>query len=154
MFSCRALCLALILSSVVLLLEGIQNSCISDWIKMNHHDICFQGSGDRFGSFHNYVRSGLVAAIKLEHLSGHIACATGQAYNSYWGCTNHSDLVANPFNAVVTDQHNQVIFPKKNQILDMFLLSGIEFPSLTQPLPKKSSSPTLPSPSTSPSTSR
>ncbi|XP_031573799.1 uncharacterized protein LOC116307667 [Actinia tenebrosa] len=95
---------------------GVQAYCVSDWVKMNDHNICFQGSGDHFGSFRNYVRSGLVAAIKLEHVSGHIACATGQAYNSYWGCANHKGLAPNPFNAVVTDQHNQVIFPKTNQI--------------------------------------
>lgn len=90
-------------------------SCVSGWVKMNRHLVCFQGSGNRFGSFHNYARSGLVAAIKLEHVSGYISCAGGSVHNSHWGCANHPAVPKNPFNVVVTDQRDQVLFPKKNQ---------------------------------------
>ncbi|XP_031573806.1 uncharacterized protein LOC116307672 [Actinia tenebrosa] len=117
MFSCRVLCLGLILSSVFLSLEGIQNSCISGWVKMNRRVVCFKTRGDHFGSFHNYVRSGLVAAIKLKHVSGNIACTFGSSHNSYWGCANIGSIFkVNAFNAVVTDELNQIIFPKKQYI--------------------------------------
>jgi hypothetical protein len=83
---------------------------------MNGQVVCFEGRGNRFGSIYNYVRSGLVAAIKLEHVSGHIRCSNIKAQDSNWGCAQHSGLKSNSLNAVVTDQHNRVIFPKKRFI--------------------------------------
>ncbi|XP_031563590.1 uncharacterized protein LOC116299094 [Actinia tenebrosa] len=91
-------------------------SCVSDWVKMSQHVVCFEAKGNSFGSFHNNVRSGLVVAIKLEHVYGHVSCA-GTSHNSHWGCGNlNGKYGINSLNVVVTDQLNRIIFPKEQYI--------------------------------------
>lgn len=91
----------------------------SDWVKLNtiNQHVCFETKGGVFGSFDNYVKGGLIAAIKLVHLSGRVRCASHAKYNSRWGCTGLPSLPDNPLNVFVTDQYNRIIFPRKELIV-------------------------------------
>lgn len=80
---------------------------------MSEHVVCFEARGNSFGSFHNNVRSGLVVAIKLEHVYGHIRCISSKTHDSHWGCAN---VGKKSLNVVLTDQLNRVIFPKEHYI--------------------------------------
>lgn len=92
-------------------------SCFSDWVKMSEHVVCFEARGNSFGSFHNNVRSGLVVAVKLEHVYGHVRCSSDKRYNSHWGCANLDGIYkTNSLNVVITDQLNRVIFPKEQNV--------------------------------------
>lgn len=99
--------------SILFYSSGVHSASLTSWIKMNRHLVCFEGRGNRFGSFHNYARSGLVAAIKLRHIYGHIRCASSSAHNSYWGCKQWYSLMHHPINIAITDQYNHVLFPNK-----------------------------------------
>jgi len=82
-------------------------------MKLNRHEVCFQGNGNRYGHFVNYVRAGLVAGIKLEYLSGEIRCVGLVEYNSRWGCANYAPFAKMPLDVIVTDNNDQVLYPSK-----------------------------------------
>ncbi|XP_031568966.1 uncharacterized protein LOC116303545 [Actinia tenebrosa] len=91
-------------------------SGITEWKQLNVHEVCFEARHDRYGSLFNYIHAGLVGAIKLEYISGHVRCVSNIAYNSRWGCGHYSSFVKSPLNVVITDRNNHVIFPKKDYI--------------------------------------
>ncbi|XP_031568561.1 uncharacterized protein LOC116303206 [Actinia tenebrosa] len=94
-----------------------QKSCEdSDWVKINQHTVCFKGKGNHYGSFYNYVREGLITAIKLEYVSGTIRCLKEVQYDSRWGCNGYSLVKDYPFNVIVTDDNDNVLFPKKKYV--------------------------------------
>ncbi|XP_028519737.1 uncharacterized protein LOC114576733 [Exaiptasia diaphana] len=84
----------------------------SRWIKISRHLVCFGARGNQYGSFRNYVKEGKVAAIKLVYQHGYVRCANSAVYNSRWGCGIYT--VRNFVNVVVTDEHNQILFPRKD----------------------------------------
>jgi hypothetical protein len=89
----------------------------TEWKQLNVHDVCFEARGDRYGSFMNYIHAGLVGALKLEYVSGHVRCVSNTAYNSRWGCGHYGSYINHPLNVVITDKHNHVIYPKKEFIV-------------------------------------
>jgi hypothetical protein len=120
LFSVGPLCLVkrpgLLNDVFYVLLEG-QQGFQQSWVKLNEHVVCFEGMHNRYGSFNNYIRKGMVTAIKLEWVSGEIRCIGGVEYNSRWGCNGYAPFAQYPLNVVVTDRYNHVLFPKKDYIV-------------------------------------
>ncbi|PFX24806.1 uncharacterized protein LOC111331130 [Stylophora pistillata] len=87
-----------------------------EWAQLNLRHVCFECNGDRHGTIYNFLREPrLVAAMKLVYRSGEIRCTPNKAYNSRWGCHSGSKT---PLNAIVTDQRNNVIYPRKEYLKD------------------------------------
>lgn len=57
-----------------------------------------------------------MAAIKLVYREGTVRCTSSTAFNSRWGCYHHPSFLNHPFNVVVTDRSNNVIFPDEKYI--------------------------------------
>ncbi|XP_031568560.1 uncharacterized protein LOC116303205 [Actinia tenebrosa] len=95
--------------------EGKHSCAESDWVKISRHAVCFEALGDHYGSFHNYVRGGIVAAIKLEYVSGMVNCVAAAGGKSHWGC-NNDYFKTHPLAVVLTDNRNNMLFPKKEFI--------------------------------------
>ncbi|KXJ22885.1 uncharacterized protein LOC110251656 [Exaiptasia diaphana] len=93
--------------------QGVKGHCRRRWVKMNSHAVCFGARGNKYGSFHNYAKQGMVAAIKLVYLRGYIRCDNNAVHNSRWGCGRHRGLAKIPLNVIGTDQNNHVLFPRK-----------------------------------------
>jgi len=53
----------------------------------------------------------LVRALKLVYESSEVRCVSYIAYNSRWGCHGYSSSKAYPLNVIITDRHDNVIFP-------------------------------------------
>ncbi|KAJ7383251.1 hypothetical protein OS493_029656 [Desmophyllum pertusum] len=53
----------------------------------------------------------LLGALKLVYREGAVRCVSNVAYNSRWGCHSYSSFKTYPLNVIITDKHNNVIFP-------------------------------------------
>lgn len=81
------------------------------WTKLNQIPVCFEGRGNRPGQL-MYTGTGVVlGALKLKWKSGTIRCVSDQAYNSRWGCHHYSSFTKYPFNVIVTDGKDKILFP-------------------------------------------
>ncbi|XP_031557684.1 uncharacterized protein LOC116294264 [Actinia tenebrosa] len=88
-----------------------QGTC-HDWSKLNNEPVCFEGRNNKPGIFKPSFE-GFVAAVKLVHRSGNIVCGQlAGSHTSNWGCHAWPHLVNSPLNILVTNEHNDVIFPK------------------------------------------
>ena len=104
-------------------LTEIFNFFFSGWRKVNSAPVCFGAKHNVFGRFH-LPSTGKLAAIKLVHLYGYVACAAPHPeYWSYWGCADHPDT-KNHVNVVITDAHNHIILPPNQLIVTGWLAAG------------------------------
>ena len=53
----------------------------------------------------------IVGALKLQWHDGSIRCVSDTAYDSRWGCHQYSSFRAYPFNVIVTDGKDKIIYP-------------------------------------------
>ncbi|KAL9982510.1 hypothetical protein ACROYT_G004560 [Oculina patagonica] len=87
-----------------------------EWSQLNLRQVCFECAGDRYGAIPNFLSEPrLVAAMKLMYKEGAIRCTQNKAYNSRWGCHSGSKI---PLNIIITDQKNQIIYPRSEYIKD------------------------------------
>ena len=85
--------------------------------------MCFGAKHNVFGRFH-LPSTGKLAAIKLVHLYGYVACAAPHPeYWSYWGCAHHPDT-KNQINVVITNAHNHIILPPNQLLASGFIAAG------------------------------
>ena len=92
----------------------------------------------------------LVGALKLSYRKGQVRCVSDVSYNSRWGCHGYSSFKAYPLNVIITDKHNNMIFPLQQFIKhsaglwydmpvvddkysDDLVFSNFEFPLYLQP---------------------
>ncbi|KAJ7349523.1 hypothetical protein OS493_038824, partial [Desmophyllum pertusum] len=85
----------------------------ASWYKVNlGPPVCFEARNNRPGHVTYRGSQGmLLGALKLVYKEGAVRCVSNVAYNSRWGCHGYSSLKAYPLNVIITDKHNNVIFP-------------------------------------------
>ncbi|XP_031568965.1 uncharacterized protein LOC116303544 [Actinia tenebrosa] len=87
------------------------------WTQLNHfHPVCFEGQGNRFGHLIHVGKKGLIGAIKLVYRTGSIRCVANPAYDSRWGCYHYSTFMKYPLNVIITDNHNNILYPQPQYI--------------------------------------
>jgi len=86
------------------------------WKKITHFPICFEGRNNKPGHFMYVDDEIIVGALRLEWTSGTIRCVSDKAYDSRWGCHHHSSYRNYPFNVIVTDGKDSVIYPLPEHI--------------------------------------
>jgi len=77
-----------------------------DGWKLQQSNVCFGARDNQFGAF-TMKQSGTLVGIKLVHKSGFVACKSGAARKSNWGCGG------GPVSIAVTDDEDAMIFPDK-----------------------------------------
>lgn len=83
----------------------------AQWKKITHFPICFEGRNNKPGHFMYVGDEIIVGALRLEWTSGTIRCVSDKAYDSRWGCHHHSSYRNYPFNVIVTDGKDSIIYP-------------------------------------------
>ena len=81
--------------------------------------MCFGARDNRFGKFF-VPSSGKLASVKLVHVYGYVACASGAIYQSYWGCRQNPST-KNHVDAVITTSGGSVLLPSSQFITDKTL---------------------------------
>ncbi|XP_031562543.1 uncharacterized protein LOC116298287 [Actinia tenebrosa] len=101
-----------------LILVVFLHTCIVEgrWTQLNRIPVCFEGRGNRPGQL-MYTGPGMVlGALKLKWKSGTIRCVSDQAYDSRWGCHHYSSFRSYPFNVIVTDGKDKILYPLNQYI--------------------------------------
>ena len=80
------------------------NPTPDEW-KIIERNVCFGARGNTYGEF-THQNEGFLSAIKLEHVSGGVTCAT--RYNKTdFGCDDDDDYIS----VFITDTGNRYVFP-------------------------------------------
>ncbi|XP_032239972.2 uncharacterized protein LOC116619360 [Nematostella vectensis] len=105
------------ISTALLLLFSALLHVQGEWRKINYAPVCFEGRGNRPGHLMYAGGTGhLVGAMKLEWRSGVMRCVSDVAHNSKWGCYQHNSFKSYPFNVIVTDSSDEIIYPSPEYI--------------------------------------
>lgn len=82
-----------------------------DW-ELQAENVCYEATGEKYGVI-KLKQRGLLAGIKLEHVSGNLACQVSiPQRTTLWGCTSIVAKQHEPkVSTVVTDNANRVVFP-------------------------------------------
>lgn len=97
------------------------------WQQINLRQVCFHAKGKRPGEFQYLGEGKLLGAMKLVHREGTVRCVANTAYDSRWGCYHYPTLVKFPLNVVVTDNHNNIIFPAEKYFKNTGLWYNLPF---------------------------
>ena len=100
-------------ATVILLSDEVSANTCPQWVKLNNSPVCFEGQGNKYGSFTTSNRNIFVSSFMLVHRTGTVSCAkSNKARFSYWGCDpKHSSLAA-----VLTDKQNKIIAPDASKV--------------------------------------
>merc|ERR1712080_131067 len=103
-----------VIGLLLLLVEDGENLCRdkleeAPWV-LQQFRVCFGAKDSNFGKF--YVnQNGALYALKLVYHSGNVSCyVPDPTLASHWGCKH--TYVASLVGVFVTDESNQIIFPK------------------------------------------
>ena len=98
------------------------------WTKLGLNSVCFEAQGDRFGLYTHKGEGRIVGAVKLQHISGRVRCATSTkaACDSLWGC-DHKSSESVPLNVIITDGANNIIFPLQKYVRKSRVVYSISF---------------------------
>lgn len=90
------------------------------WQLISRGEVCFHANGRRPGTFEyrdDQAPTGrLLTALKLVFRRGNFTCDDNVAYKSRWGCYNHPRYVKHPLNVIITDEHDNIIYPDEKYI--------------------------------------
>ena len=83
---------------------------LDSWVKLSSRPVCFGARDNQPGSF-SVPYGGKIAAVKLVHLSGYVACEKSNlSWWSFWGCGNRPS-VRQKLNVIITTSSNSIITP-------------------------------------------